>query len=76
MFRHPFESEWNQERHEREVNEWVRHRQFIRGHAPQHRIRRLVGKSIVSVGVHVGRSLVSVGNRLATEPARGVARPR
>ena len=76
MFRHPFEGQWNQERHEREVNEWVRHRQFSREIVPQHTIRRTVGRSIVRVGVHVGRSLVGIGNRLAAEPAKGVARPR
>ena len=75
MLRHPFESEWNQLRHQREVDEVVRHRQLVGQRHPQRRIRRLVGRSIVSIGSFIGRSMISIGRRLAAEPARGVARP-
>ena len=65
MFRHPFVSEWHQQWHEREIDEVVRHRQLVGPRHPQHRIRRAVGQSIVSIG-----------RRLAAEPVRSVARPR
>ncbi|CAN5781530.1 hypothetical protein BH24CHL6_BH24CHL6_10490 [soil metagenome] len=76
MFRHPFESEWNQQWHEREINEMVRHRQFFAARSPERRIRRFVGRSIVTIGSFIGRSMVSIGRRLAAEPARSVARSR
>lgn len=76
MFRHPFISEWAQQWHEREIDEMVRQRQHFAGRHPQRRIRRKVGRSIASIGSFIGRSMVSIGRRLAAEPARGVARPR
>ena len=76
MFRHPFVSEWHQQWHEREIDEMVRQRQHFAARRPEHRIRRIVGRSIVSMGSFTGCSMVSIGRRLAAEPARSMARPR
>jgi hypothetical protein len=76
MFRHPFESEWHHQWHEQEIKALVRHRQFSAARSPERRIRRFVGRSIVSIGSFIGRSMVRIGHRLAAEPARSVARSR
>ncbi len=76
MFHHPFVSEWNQQRHEREIDDMIRQRQYFAVRRPERRIRRAIGRSMVRIGAFVGRSMVSIGRRLAAEPARSVARPR
>jgi hypothetical protein len=65
MLRHPYESEQVHRQRQRELREAVRHQRLSRARRPQRRIRRLVG-----------RSMVSIGSRLAAEPSHEGARSR
>ncbi len=65
MLKHPYESEQHHRLRQRELRESVRRRRAVGARRPQRRIRRLVG-----------RSMVSIGSRLAAEPVSERARSR
>jgi hypothetical protein len=76
MSPHPFESEWNYRLHARDVNEHVRRRQLLRSQPPRGPIRLLVGRPQRRFRRLVGRTMLSIGSRLVAEPNHERARSR